>query len=57
MGSNWQAKASAINLSQGFSYFEPDPILDFDLVTQPWKRANNQYAPMAGVYETSWSAL
>lgn len=43
-------KHSAINLSQGFPNFEPDPTL-IDLVTQAMKQGYNQYAPMAGVYE------
>ncbi|MCM4150177.1 methionine aminotransferase [Arenibacter sp. N53] len=43
-------KHSAINLSQGFPNFEPDPVL-IDLVTQAMKQGYNQYAPMAGVME------
>jgi len=43
-------KHSAINLSQGFPNFEPDPSL-IDLVTQAMKQGYNQYAPMAGVLE------
>ena len=43
-------KHSAINLSQGFPNFEPDPAL-IDLVTQAMKQGYNQYAPMAGVLE------
>ena len=43
-------KHSAINLSQGFPNFEPDPSL-IDLVTLAMKQGYNQYAPMAGVME------
>ena len=43
-------KHNAINLSQGFPNFEPDPSL-IDLVTQAMKQGYNQYAPMAGVLE------
>ena len=43
-------KHNAINLSQGFPNFEPDPSL-IDLVTQAMKQGYNQYAPMAGVME------
>ncbi len=44
------AKHSAINLSQGFPNFEPDPIL-VDLVCKAMKDGYNQYAPMAGIME------
>jgi methionine aminotransferase len=43
-------KHNAINLSQGFPNFEPDPSL-IDLVTKAMKQGYNQYAPMAGVME------
>lgn len=43
-------KHKAINLSQGFPNFEPDPTL-VDLVTLAMKQGYNQYAPMAGVME------
>jgi len=43
-------KHEAINLSQGFPNFEPDPTL-IDLVSQAMKQGYNQYAPMAGVME------
>ena len=38
----------AINLSQGFPDYEPDPEL-FDLVTGYMREGHNQYAPMQGV--------
>lgn len=38
----------AINLSQGFPSFEPDPAL-LDLVTHHLQNGANQYAPMPGV--------
>ena len=40
----------ALNLSQGFPNFQPDPQL-FDLVSFYMKNGNNQYAPMAGILE------
>jgi methionine aminotransferase len=43
-------KHNAINLSQGFPNFEPDPTL-INLVTQAMQQGYNQYAPMAGVME------
>lgn len=39
----------AINLSQGFPDFEPDPHL-LDLVNNAMREGHNQYAPMAGIY-------
>lgn len=39
----------AINLSQGFPDFKPDPHL-LDLVNQAMREGYNQYAPMAGIY-------
>lgn len=39
----------AINLSQGFPDFAPDPHL-LDLVNQAMREGHNQYAPMAGIY-------
>ena len=39
----------AINLSQGFPDFAPDPHL-LDLVTKAMRDGYNQYAPMAGIY-------
>ncbi len=39
----------AINLSQGFPNFDPDPKL-IDLVSDAMKSGYNQYAPMAGAY-------
>ena len=39
----------AINLSQGFPNFDPDPEL-ISLVTKAMKEGYNQYAPMAGIY-------
>lgn len=39
----------AINLSQGYPDFKPDPYL-LDLVTQAMREGYNQYAPMAGIY-------
>ena len=43
-------KYQALNLSQGFPNFDPDPEL-FQLVTQAMRDGYNQYAPMAGVME------
>lgn len=40
-------ECGAINLSQGFPNFEPDPLL-LDLVHSAAKSGYNQYAPMAG---------
>jgi len=40
---------NAINLSQGFPNFDPDPHL-LDLVDQAMREGYNQYAPMAGIY-------
>lgn len=39
----------AINLSQGFPDFKPDPHL-LDLVNNAMREGHNQYAPMAGIY-------
>lgn len=41
-------KHNAINLSQGFPDFPPDPVL-VNLVTKHMQAGHNQYAPMAGV--------
>ncbi len=38
----------AINLSQGFPNFDPDPEL-LQLVSKAFKKGHNQYAPMQGV--------
>ncbi|QJW92398.1 methionine aminotransferase [Spirosoma taeanense] len=38
----------ALNLSQGFPNFEPDPVLT-DLVARAMRQEHNQYAPMPGV--------
>ncbi|MFD2100263.1 methionine aminotransferase [Flagellimonas iocasae] len=38
----------AINLSQGFPNFDPDPAL-LELVSEAFKKSHNQYAPMQGV--------
>ncbi|MGB5820101.1 MAG: methionine aminotransferase [Saonia sp.] len=43
------AQHNAINLSQGFPNFEPDPAL-LDLVDNAMKAGYNQYAPMAGIF-------
>lgn len=40
-------KHNAINLSQGFPNFNPDPKL-LNLVTKAMQNGHNQYAPMAG---------
>ncbi|MDH3697541.1 MAG: methionine aminotransferase [Flavobacteriaceae bacterium] len=40
---------NAINLSQGFPNFDPDPHL-LDLVDHAMREGFNQYAPMAGIY-------
>lgn len=40
---------NAINLSQGFPNFDPDPVL-IDLVSEAMKSGYNQYAPMQGTY-------
>ncbi|NKI26785.1 methionine aminotransferase [Arenibacter sp. 6A1] len=42
-------KHQAINLSQGFPNFEPDPEL-IALVTEAMNQGFNQYAPMAGLW-------
>lgn len=39
----------AINISQGFPNFEPDPVL-LELVSKALKSGHNQYAPMGGIY-------
>ncbi|MBT8291921.1 MAG: methionine aminotransferase [Eudoraea sp.] len=39
----------AINISQGFPNFEPDPVL-IDLVAKAMKDGYNQYAPLGGIY-------
>ncbi|WP_067029795.1 methionine aminotransferase [Muricauda sp. CP2A] len=39
---------NAINLSQGFPNFDPDPQL-LHLVNEAFKKGHNQYAPMQGV--------
>ncbi|WP_036381113.1 methionine aminotransferase [Muricauda sp. MAR_2010_75] len=39
---------NAINLSQGFPNFDPDPEL-LELVSEAFKKGHNQYAPMQGV--------
>ncbi len=41
---------NALNLSQGFPNFDPDPKL-INLVSQAMNAGYNQYAPMAGVME------
>ena len=41
-------KHNAINLSQGFPGFNPDPRL-LELVCKYIRSDNNQYAPMAGI--------
>ena len=43
-------KHGAINLSQGFPGFNPDPRL-LNLVCEFIKGENNQYAPMSGIPE------
>lgn len=40
---------NAINISQGFPNFEPDPVL-IDLVAKAMKDGYNQYAPLGGIY-------
>ena len=40
---------NAINLSQGFPNFEPDPQL-IELAAKAMREGYNQYAPMAGIY-------
>lgn len=42
-------KHKAINLSQGFPNFEPDPKL-LDLVNKAMRDGYNQYAPLGGIY-------
>ncbi|NAS10905.1 methionine aminotransferase [Poritiphilus flavus] len=42
-------KHDAVNLSQGFPDFSPDPLL-IDLIAKAMKDGYNQYAPMAGIY-------
>ncbi|MHA7128728.1 methionine aminotransferase [Algoriphagus namhaensis] len=44
------AEAGAINLSQGFPGFAPDPRLT-DLIAHFTQNGNNQYAPMMGILE------
>ncbi|WP_317194420.1 methionine aminotransferase [Allomuricauda sp. CAU 1633] len=39
---------NAINLSQGFPNFDPDPQL-LELISEAFKNGHNQYAPMQGV--------
>ncbi|WP_297690770.1 methionine aminotransferase [uncultured Eudoraea sp.] len=39
----------AINISQGFPNFEPDPVL-IELVAKAMKDGYNQYAPLGGIY-------
>lgn len=40
---------NAINISQGFPNFEPDPVL-IQLVAKAMKDGYNQYAPLGGIY-------
>ena len=40
---------NAVNLSQGFPNFDPDPQL-LRLVDEAFKKGHNQYAPMQGVF-------
>lgn len=47
--SRYAHEHEAINLSQGYPDFEPDPHL-LDLVNQAMRDGYNQYAPMAGIY-------
>ncbi len=42
-------KHNAVNLSQGFPDFDPDPLL-IELIAKAMKDGYNQYAPMAGIY-------
>ncbi|WP_430964991.1 methionine aminotransferase [Spongiimicrobium sp. 2-473A-2-J] len=42
-------KHKAINLSQGFPNFKPDPVL-LDLVSRAMDDGYNQYAPMQGIF-------
>ncbi len=42
-------KYGALNLSQGFPDFNPDPVL-VDLVNQAMHDGHNQYAPLAGIF-------
>lgn len=44
------AECGAINLSQGFPDFQPEPAL-FDAVDQAMRSGRNQYPPMAGLPE------
>lgn len=44
------ADCGAINLSQGFPDFQPDPLL-FDATLRAMHEGRNQYPPMAGVHE------
>tara|TARA_R110002167_G_scaffold206691_3_gene410730 strand:+ start:2526 stop:3686 length:1161 start_codon:yes stop_codon:yes gene_type:complete len=46
---NLARKHNAINLSQGFPNFDPDPLL-LELVSKAMNAGHNQYAPMQGVY-------
>ncbi len=47
--SNLAKEHNAINISQGFPNFEPDPAL-IELVTKAMKDGHNQYAPLGGIY-------
>ncbi|WP_297796802.1 methionine aminotransferase [uncultured Eudoraea sp.] len=47
--SNLAKEHNAINISQGFPNFEPDPTL-IQLVTKSMKDGYNQYAPLGGIY-------
>ncbi len=42
------AQHNAINLSQGFPDFDPDPVLS-ELLCRALKNGHNQYAPMPGI--------
>lgn len=46
---NLARKHNAIDLSQGFPNFDPDPLL-LDMVTKAMKKGHNQYAAMAGAF-------
>ena len=46
--SNMAKEFGAVNLSQGFPDFEPDPYL-LELATQYFYQGKNQYAQMTGV--------
>lgn len=43
-------EADAINLSQGFPGFDPDPVL-LELIADFTRNGSNQYAPMTGIPE------